>query len=300
MRFLIVGLGRMGYSLALNSLDHGHEVVAYNRTYEKAKMLSEHGAIAVKSIEEGVKSLLGEERKVVWLMLPAGDATEKYVKLCSSLLGKGDIVIDGSNSFFRDSMRRAKDLSEKGIFYIDAGVSGGIDGARNGACIMAGGEREAYSYVEKFFSDICVKDGFSYFGKSGSGHFIKMVHNAIEYGMMESIAEGFDLIEKSEFEPDYKEVSKVWANGSVIRGWLMDLLHKAFSEHDFDSFPKEIGQSGEGMWTINEALRLCVSAPVFVDSVFRRFDSKSDKSFGNKVIQSLRFMFGGHDEKNHL
>ncbi|MFW6025002.1 MAG: phosphogluconate dehydrogenase (NAD(+)-dependent, decarboxylating) [Candidatus Woesearchaeota archaeon] len=298
MKFGIIGLGRMGKNLAKNAIDHNHQVYVYNRTYEKSKEIDNYGGYATESIEKLVNSL--DDKKVIWLMLPAGDVTNKHIDILKEHLKQGDIIINGANNHYKETIKKSKELKKLEINLMDIGVSGGIEGARNGASMMIGGSYEAYEHIKPLIDDLCVKNGYDYFGKSGSGHFVKMVHNGVEYGMMEAIGEGFEVLEKSEFELDYEKVSKVWSNGSVIRGWLMELLNQALKNKDITEFSEEIGQSGEGLWTLQEALKLKVSTPVITDAVYRRFDSKNKNETSNRVVQALRYMFGGHDDKNKI
>ena len=301
MKFAIIGLGRMGYNLALHAAEKGHEVLAWNRTAGKAKQLVEEitgwggKAKALERLEEIADM---ERPRVVWLMLPAG-VTGEYVEKASSFMEEGDVLIDGSNSFYKHSMERGKKLERKGIHFLDIGVSGGIEGARHGASMMVGGSKEGFSIAEPLIRDLCVEDGYAYLGGYGAGHYAKMIHNGVEYAMMEAIGEGIDMLVESDFGYKLEDVIKTWRNGSVIRGWLMDLLHEAVKQ-GLENFPEEIGQSGEGLWTVEEALRKGIPLPAITASVFRRFASKRKRNYGNRAIQALRHMFGGHDEKNRI
>lgn len=297
MEIGIVGLGKMGFNLALDLLDHKHEVAAFDVAKESVQNIEKEGAKGAYSIEELVSKL--PERKVVWVMVPAGEITEGVITELESLLGKDDIIIDGGNANYKESLARSARLAEKGIHFLDVGTSGGTDGARNGACTMVGGNKDAFSYVEEIFKDICVEKGYLYTGESGSGHFLKMVHNGIEYGMMQAMAEGFDVLEKSPYDYDYKEVARVWNNGSVIRSWLMELIENAFSKDPKLEGLKGIMQSsGEGKWTVETALDYQVATPVIALSLMMRYRSLEDDTFSGKVVAALRNEFGGHSVVN--
>lgn len=297
MEIGIVGLGKMGFNLALNLLDHKHEVVAFDVAKESVQNIEKEGAKGAYSIEELVSKL--PERKVVWVMVPAGEITEGVITELESLLGKDDIIIDGGNANYKESLARSARLAEKGIHFLDVGTSGGTDGARNGACTMVGGNKKAFSYVEEIFKDICVEKGYLYTGESGSGHFLKMVHNGIEYGMMQAMAEGFDVLEKSPYDYDYKEVARVWNNGSVIRSWLMELIENAFSKDPkLEGLKGIMHSSGEGKWTVETALDYQVATPVIALSLMMRYRSLEDDTFSGKVVAALRNEFGGHSVVN--
>ncbi|MCT2536493.1 decarboxylating 6-phosphogluconate dehydrogenase [Aquibacillus koreensis] len=293
MKLAMIGLGKMGLNLTQNLMDHGHEVVAYDVFPSSVKEAEQKGAIPADSLQDVVSKL--PTPKVVWVMVPAGEPTDKVVTEISSYLKAGDILMDGGNSNYKDTIRRADKLKEQGIHYLDIGTSGGMEGARNGACTMIGGNEEAFRYVEKLFSNTCVENGYLYTGKPGSGHFLKMVHNGVEYGMMQSIAEGFDILEKSDFNYDYEKVAKVWNNGSVIRSWLMELMEDAFAEDaNLDAIKGVMHSSGEGKWTVETALDLQASAPIIALSLMMRYRSLETDTFSGKVVAALRNQFGGH------
>jgi 6-phosphogluconate dehydrogenase len=293
MKLGLVGLGKMGYNLALNLRDHNHTVVAFDLNKEAVEKMNNEGVEAVESLEGMIDKL--PSPKIVWVMVPAGDATEQTLAQLKSLLNEGDIVIDGGNSNYKESVRRANELKEKGIFFFDVGTSGGMEGARNGACTMIGGDKEAFSTIEPLFQDICVENGYLYAGECGSGHYLKMVHNGIEYGMMQAIAEGFEVLEKSQFDYDYEKVARVWNNGSVIRSWLMELTESAFSKDPkLDEIRGIMQSSGEGKWTVEEALDLQAPTPVIALSLMMRYRSLEDDTFTGKVVAALRNEFGGH------
>jgi 6-phosphogluconate dehydrogenase len=294
MKLGMVGLGKMGYNLVLNLLDHGHKVVANDVNSEQVQKISSEGAIGASTLEELVQQL--ETPRIIWLMVPAGDITESVLSRLEPLLESGDIIIDGGNSNYKDSVRRGKKLSEKGVYFFDCGTSGGVDGARNGVCTMIGGDKDAFKIIEPLFKDIAVENGYFYSGELGSGHYLKMIHNGIEYGMMQAIAEGFDILEKSEFDFDYQGVAKVWNNGSVIRSWLMELTENAFSKDPkLEQIRGIMNSSGEGKWTVETALDLQVPAPVITLSLLMRYRSLEDDTFTGKVVAALRNEFGGHE-----
>lgn len=293
MKLAMIGLGKMGYNLALNLLDHGHEVVAYDVNSEQVNKMASEGAIAATTLEEVVHRL--DTPRIIWLMVPHGEITEQVIQTLEPLLGKGDIIIEGGNSNYKDSIRIGNRLAEKGIQFLDCGTSGGVDGARNGICTMIGGEQEAFKVIEPILKDVSVENGYLYSGRLGSGHFLKMIHNGIEYGMMQAIAEGFDILEKSEFDYDHEAVAKMWNHGSVIRSWLMELTENAFSKDPKLSGIKGVmNTSGEGKWTVETALDLQVPAPVITLSLLMRYRSLEEDTFTGKVVAALRNEFGGH------
>ncbi|WP_188068211.1 phosphogluconate dehydrogenase (NAD(+)-dependent, decarboxylating) [Brevibacillus brevis] len=293
MKLAILGLGKMGYNLTLNLLSHQHEVVAYDVDSTRAEELSHEGAIPAFSVEDAVAKL--PTPRVVWLMVPAGEIVDQLVDQLSTLLAAGDIVIDGGNSHYKQSLDRYARLKEKGIHFMDAGTSGGMEGARHGACMMIGGDREAFTHIEPMIRDINVENGYLYAGEAGSGHFLKMIHNGIEYGMMQAIGEGFEVLAKSQYNYDFAEVARVWANGSVIRGWLMDLTERAFrKDAKLDEIRGVMHSSGEGKWTLETALDLQAATPVIAMSLLMRYRSLDEDTFHGKVVAALRNEFGGH------
>lgn len=298
MKIAMVGLGRMGMNMARRLLQGGHQVVAYNRTPDKVHELINEGAEGVFSLDDLAAKL--DDRRIVWLMLPAGEITDKQIGKLQEILKKDDIIIDGGNSNFKDDLRRAKQLSKTGIRYLDAGVSGGIWGLKVGYCTMIGGEREDYEYLEPIFKTLAPPDGYLYCGPVGAGHYVKMIHNGIEYGMMQAYAEGFSLLEASPYgkDLDYAEVSHLWNQGSVIRSWLLELMETAFADDPkLDGLQGYVDDSGEGRWTVEEAIANGVPAPVITASIFQRFSSRRDNSFENRFLAALRREFGGHPVK---
>ncbi|MDL0434529.1 MULTISPECIES: phosphogluconate dehydrogenase (NAD(+)-dependent, decarboxylating) [unclassified Niallia] len=293
MNIGLIGLGKMGFNLAENLLDHNYSVTAFDLNVSAVEKISAAGALGVKTIADLAASL--PSPRVIWVMVPSGKITEDVILELSEQLEEGDIIIEGGNSHYQDTKRRAAELKTKGIHYLDVGTSGGTSGARNGACMMIGGDKDVFTSVEGLFRDICVENGYLYTGEIGSGHFLKMVHNGIEYGMMQSIAEGFELLEKSEFNFDHEQVAKVWNNGSVIRSWLMELTQNAFSKDPkLESIKGVMHSSGEGKWTLETALDLQVAMPVTAMSLMMRYRSLEEDTFTGKVVASLRNEFGGH------
>ena len=284
MKLGMIGLGRMGGNMVQRLEQDGHEVVTYTRS----------GGGTVSTIEELVSEL--EAPRVAWMMVPAGDATEATFTTLLGLLETGDIIVDGGNSNFRDSKRRHAEALERGIRFVDAGVSGGIWGLEVGYCLMAGGDDDAVAIVEPAFRTLAPEDGYAHCGPSGAGHFVKMVHNGIEYGLMQAYAEGFEIMHASEYDFDLHEIAGIWRYGSVVRSWLLELLYAAIEQHGsgLDDIAGYVQDSGEGRWTIEEAINEDVPAPVIAAALFARFSSRQDESFAAKVSAALREQFGGH------
>lgn len=293
MQIGMVGLGKMGYQLSLNLMEKGYQVCAFDVNKEAVQNISNEGAQGTTTLKELVSKM--DRPRKLWLMVPAGDITEQVFQELLPLLDRNDIVIDGGNAHYKDSLRRYDQSREKGVYFLDCGTSGGVEGARHGACTMIGGDKEAFDQVENVFKDISVEKGYLYTGKAGSGHFLKMVHNGIEYGMMAAIAEGFEILEKSPFDYEYEKVSTVWNNGSVIRSWLMELMENAFSKDaKLDKIKGVMHSSGEGKWTVEAALDFQTAAPVIALSLMMRYRSLEDDTFTGKVVAALRNEFGGH------
>jgi len=293
MKIGLIGLGKMGYNLGLNLMDHGHEVVANDVNADQIKEIANAGAVPANSLKELVENL--EAPRTVWVMVPAGEITQSVLDELAGLLEAGDRVIDGGNSNYKDSLRRAEQFKEKDMFFFDVGTSGGTEGARHGGCFMIGGDEEQFKEIEPIFADTSVENGYHYAGRAASGHFLKMVHNGIEYGMMQSIAEGYEILEKSPFDYDYEAVSKVWNNGSVIRSWLIELMESAFSKDaKLEDIRGVMNSSGEGKWTLETAIEYEMAAPVIAMSLMTRYRSQEDDTFSGKVVAALRNEFGGH------
>jgi len=293
MKIGLVGLGKMGYQLALNMRDNKFEVVAHDTSKEVMKEISEQGIITVNSYKEMVEQL--PKPRVIWLMVPAGNILKNVLHQFKDLLDKEDILIDGGNSNYLDSIQHYNLLKEKEIHFIDCGTSGGTIGARNGACLMVGGEQKVVQGIEELFTSIAAPNGYGYMGNPGSGHYVKMVHNGIEYGMMQAIGEGFDLMNNSKFDLNYETITRVWSNGSIIESALLDNVNAAVSKDPkLDQIDGRVDDSGEGQWMIEDALRNKVSIPAITSALFARYKSKDDVKFSEKVVAAMRNEFGGH------
>lgn len=293
MKIRLIGLGKMGLNIALNMMDHGHDVVAYAPS-EKTRTTSRgHGINVVDDIKTLMQSEKGE-RVIVWLLVP-NSVVDTVIDQVVPYLSEHDIIIDAGNSRYNRSVTRYQKLKEMNIDFIDLGTSGGMSGARNGACLMAGGEDEVIKHVEQVFFDVATKDGYAHVGRPGSGHYVKMVHNGIEYGMMQAIGEGFDFMEQSDFELDFRQIAHLWNNGSIIESALIGNIEDAFTKDPkLDDISGIIDDSGEGKWMIEEALNGKVSIPVITQALFARFKSKDEHKFSEKVVASMRKEFGGH------
>ena len=293
MQIGLIGLGKMGYNLGLNMHQHKHDVLAFDLNQQALDSTHQKGIKISNTIEQLVISLKG--KKILWLMIPAGEAVDNTILKLTPLLNPGDILIDGGNSNYKDSIRRSKQLETHGIDFLDCGTSGGMEGARQGICAMIGGKKEAFEYCEPLIKDISVPAGYLYCGGSGSGHFVKMIHNGIEYGMMQAIAEGFEVLHKSEFDLDLKAVAGVWNHGSVVRSWLMELTENALSKDPkLETIKGIMHSSGEGKWTLETALEKQIATPVIALSLMMRYRSLQDDTFSGKIIAALRNEFGGH------
>jgi 6-phosphogluconate dehydrogenase len=296
MKLGMVGLGRMGGNMTTRLIRNGHEVVAFDPSDDAVGRAEAEGAIGAHSLEELVKQL--DAPRVAWIMVPAGKITEDTVENLRHLLQSGDIVVDGGNSNFRDTTRRAEELAEDGIRLLDAGTSGGVWGLDNGYCLMVGGEREAFDHAEPVFAALAPENGYAYVGDSGAGHFVKMVHNGIEYGMLAAYGEGFEIMKASDYDLNLPEIAGIWRYGSVVRSWLLELLVEAFQKDPkLDGIRGYVEDSGEGRWTVIEAIEENVPAPIAALSLFMRFASRQEESYSAKVIAALRQEFGGHAVK---
>jgi 6-phosphogluconate dehydrogenase len=283
----MIGLGRMGGNMAKRLEERGHEVKTYDPQVEST----------AKTLEE-LRDELSAPR-TFWMMVPAGPITEQTFQTLIEIGEPGDVIVDGGNSNFHDSQRRYAEAKKRGVKFVDAGVSGGVWGLANGYCLMVGGDDDAVAQVEPVFLDLAPENGYAHVGASGAGHFTKMVHNGIEYGLMQAYAEGFAVMEKSEFGLDLHEIAGIWRYGSVVRSWLLDLLHTAFEVEgkDLEKIRGYVEDSGEGRWTIAEAIAEDVPVPVITAALFARFASREDESFAAKVNAALRNQFGGHAVK---
>jgi 6-phosphogluconate dehydrogenase len=320
MQLGLIGLGRMGGNIARRLMQHGHEIVAFDHNPKAAGALN--GAVAAASIEDLVGRLSAP--RAVWVMVPSGAPTETTVQALGKALSKGDTIIDGGNTFFKDDVRRAKQLAERGIDYVDVGTSGGVWGLERGYCMMIGGKKEVVKRLDPIFAALApglgtiprtphregrdprVEKGYLHTGPVGAGHFVKMVHNGIEYGLMQAYAEGFDILrgrqnedlpEDERFELDLADVAEVWRRGSVISSWLLDLTAMALAETPtLEEYEGAVDDSGEGRWTVNAAVEEAVAAPVITSALYARFRSRIAHSFGEKVLSAMRNKFGGHVE----
>ncbi len=293
MKIGFIGLGKMGGNMVERLLKAGHEIVAYNLTQPEIDEAVKRGATGAASNDDLISKL--PARKVVWLMVPSGKPVDENIESLSKLMKADDIIIDGGNSNYKETQARAKKLAERGIFYIDCGTSGGLWGLENGYSLMTGGNKAAVDYAYPIFEALAPKGGYTYCGASGAGHFVKMVHNGIEYGMMESFAEGFEIIEKSPFNIDVKAVASGWQYGSVVRSWLLELAVRALEQDPgLKNIKGIVADSGEGKWTVEAALEFNVPAHVITASLYNRFQSRDEDSFANKILAALRNQFGGH------
>jgi 6-phosphogluconate dehydrogenase len=293
MKLGMVGLGRMGGNMTNRLLGHGHQVVAYDRAGDAVQLAVSAGAEPASSLADLLSKL--DAPRVVWLMVPAGAPTQAAIDELAGSLAPGDVIVDGGNSYYRDSMRRADALEGRGIALLDCGTSGGVWGLANGYCLMVGGAAEAVGTVEPAFLALAPEGGYAHVGPSGSGHFAKMVHNGIEYGLLAAYGEGFEILERSEFDLDLAQLASIWRHGSVVRSWLLELLHDALSrDPGLSSIRGYVEDSGEGRWTVMAAIEQEVPAPITSLALFNRFASRQDESFSAKVIAALRQEFGGH------
>ena len=322
MRIAVIGLGRMGGNISRRLMRGGHEVVAFDRNQDNVRELAGEGATAAASLEDAA-SKLGTPR-IFWLMLPAGAPTEETVAALLTIAQAGDVVIDGGNSFFKDDVRRFRECAERGVHYVDVGTSGGVWGLERGYCLMIGGEKPIVDMLDPIFNTLApgtgtiprtpdregrddrAERGYIHAGPAGAGHFVKMVHNGIEYGMMQAYAEGFDILkgranarlpEDERFELNLPDIAEVWRRGSVISSWLLDLCALGLArDHDLSGFSGTVADSGEGQWTIDAAMEEAVPANVLTAALFARYRSRMDHSFADKLLSAMRFGFGGHVE----
>ncbi|MBC3362781.1 decarboxylating 6-phosphogluconate dehydrogenase [Pseudomonas sp. SWRI154] len=322
MQLGIIGLGRMGGNIARRLMLNGHTTVVYDRNAAFVENLSQEGATGVADLPALVAAL--EKPRAVWVMLPAGAPTEDTITALSGLLEPGDVIIDGGNTYYKDDIRRAQALSEQGLGYIDVGTSGGVWGLERGYCMMIGGDVEVVKRLDPLFASLApgmgdiprtrdrksdddrAERGYIHAGPAGSGHFVKMIHNGIEYGMMQAFAEGFDILKtksseslppEQRFDLNLADIAEVWRRGSVVSSWLLDLTADALaSDPKLDGFSGEVADSGEGRWTIEAAIEQAVPVPVLSSSLFARFRSRQQATYGDKMLSAMRFGFGGHVE----
>ena len=297
MKVGMIGLGRMGANMTERLLNDGHRVVAYARTPEKVQSVVKKGAEGARSLEELVPKLA--PKRIIWLMIPAGKPVDQTIQKLINLLDKDDVIVDGGNSFYKDTLKRAEELKQKNIHFVDVGTSGGIWGLKDGYSLMVGGEKYIVEFLSPFFKTLAPASdkGWSYVGPNGAGHFVKMVHNGIEYGMMQAYAEGFALMKrKEEFSLDLHRIAEVWRYGSVVRSWLLDLIAEALKDNpDLEGVAPYVAESGEGRWTVKEAIDQNLAAPVISLSLLQRFRSLEKENFSDKLLAIMRSKFGGHE-----
>ncbi|HZA52361.1 MAG TPA: decarboxylating 6-phosphogluconate dehydrogenase [Myxococcaceae bacterium] len=298
MQLGMIGLGRMGGNMVRRLLQAGHDAVVYDRKADAMAELAPLGAVGTRDLADLCVRL--QPPRVVWMMVPAGAPVDGTIAGLSKNVSAGDILVDGGNSNFHDTMRRASQLRERGIELVDCGTSGGVWGLENGYCLMVGGAPEAVRRCEPLFTALAPSDGYAHVGPSGAGHYVKMVHNGIEYGMLQAYAEGYEILhQSSDFQLDLRQIAAVWNHGSVVRSWLNELAERAFAgDAELASIKGYVEDSGEGRWTVQEAIDLNVPAPIITLSLLARFRSRQDESFSAKVIAALRHEFGGHAVKS--
>jgi 6-phosphogluconate dehydrogenase len=296
MQLGFIGLGRMGMNMVTRLARGGHRVVAFDRSAETAARAANSGAEPAASLDALVSTLTPP--RAIWVMVPAGDPTESTVTALATLLSAGDVIIDGGNTNFHDDVRRAAMLAERQIHYVDAGTSGGIWGLAEGYCLMVGGEPDICRRLEPVFLTLAPEHGYLHVGPHGCGHYVKMVHNGIEYGLMQAYAEGFELLQQSEYKIDLAAVAELWRHASVVRSWLLDLAARALAQDpDLSSLEAYVEDSGEGRWTVKEAIDRGVPLPAITAALFTRYSSRQENSFAGRFLAALRHQFGGHAVK---
>ena len=296
MELGMIGLGRMGANMAERLVRGGHRVISYDRSGEAIQRVVDKGAVGAHSLLDFIKQLTAP--RAIWLMVPSGDPVDQTIEQLLPQLTRDDVIVDGGNSNYKDSIRRAEKLKPQGIHFVDAGTSGGIWGLQLGYCMMIGGEKEIVDRLEPIFVTLAPQGGYAHVGPNGAGHFVKMIHNGIEYGMLQAYGEGFELLKASQFSLDLGKIAHLWNQGSVVRSWLLELAESAFAKDpQLASIRGYVEDSGEGRWTIQEAIERDVPAPVLMLSLFARFASRQGDSFSAKVIAALRNEFGGHAVK---
>ncbi len=296
MEIGMIGLGRMGANMTERLLLGGHRVISYDHSPDAIQRVVDKGAVGAHSLADFIKQL--SLPRAIWLMVPSGDPVDQTIEQLLPSMTKGDIIIDGGNSNYKDSIRRAEKLKQQGFHFVDAGTSGGIWGLKVGYCMMVGGEKDIVQRLEPIFKTLAPKDGYLHAGPNGAGHFVKMIHNGIEYGMMQAYGEGFELLNASQFDLDLGKIAHLWNQGSVVRSWLLELCESSFEKDPkLESIKGYVDDSGEGRWTVIEAIERGVSATVLAHSLFARYSSRQQDAFANKVIAALRNEFGGHAVK---
>ncbi|HKY09997.1 MAG TPA: decarboxylating 6-phosphogluconate dehydrogenase [Candidatus Binatia bacterium] len=296
MELGMIGLGRMGANMTERLVRGGHRVISYDRSAEAIQRVVDIGGVGARSLADFVNQL--KPPRIIWMMVPSGDPVDQTIEQLLPNLAKGDILIDGGNSNYKDSIRRATALAGRGLHFVDAGTSGGIWGLENGYCMMVGGEKEIVERLAPIFTTLAPPDGFLHVGPNGAGHFVKMIHNGIEYGMLQAYGEGFELLRAAQFDLDLAKIAHLWNQGSVVRSWLLELAENAFAKDaKLESIKGYVEDSGEGRWTVEEAIDRNVPAAVLTLSLFARFASRQEESFAAKFVAALRNEFGGHAVK---
>jgi len=294
MELGMIGLGKMGGNMVTRLIQGGHKVVAFDRSPDAVKAAAAQGATGAESLGDLVKKL--KTPRAIWIMVPAGAPTEDTVKALSELMQPDDVIIDGGNSKYTDDARRAAELGKKKIRYMDAGTSGGVWGLKVGYCLMVGGDKEIFTRLEPIFKTLAPENGYGYMGLHGAGHYVKMIHNGIEYAMMQAYAEGFDIMKASPYKLDIAAIAALWMQGSVVRSWLLELGAEALKQNpELKGIKPYVNDSGEGRWTVESAVELAVPAPTITASLFARFSSRQDDSYSLKFLNALRNQFGGHE-----
>jgi 6-phosphogluconate dehydrogenase len=293
----MVGLGKMGGNMARRLLRGGHEIVGYASNEASVRAIAEDGGVGASSLGDLVEKL--EPPRAIWLMVPAGDVTQAIIEELSKLLAPEDVIVDGGNSRYTDSIARAQSLRGRGISFIDCGTSGGIWGLEEGYCLMIGAESADFARLNPVFAALAPENGYAHVGPPGAGHFVKMVHNGVEYALMQAYGEGFEILESGEFDLDMAQIAEVWRHGSVVRSWLLDLAASALKKDPaLETVAGYVEDSGEGRWTLETAINNAVPAPTIALSLFARFASRREESFSNKLLAALRHEFGGHSVHN--
>jgi len=293
MQLGMIGLGKMGGNMATRLMRGGHQIVAYDRSPDAVKANVANGATGAESLKDLVQKL--KAPRAVWVMLPHGKPTDDTINELAALMSPGDIIIDGANSKFTDDVRRAAELAKKNIQYMDAGTSGGVWGLQNGYCLMVGGERKTFDHLEPIFKTLAPENGYAYMGLHGAGHFVKMIHNGVEYAMMQAYAEGFDIMKASDYKLDVARIADLWMQGSVVRSWLLELSAAALKENpELKDIKPYVNDSGEGRWTVESAVNMAVPAPTITAALFARFASRQTDSYSMRYLNALRNQFGGH------
>jgi 6-phosphogluconate dehydrogenase len=293
MELGFVGLGRMGGNMVTRLVRGGHRIVAYDPAPGASAMAKEHGAELVASLADLPRAL--KPPRAVWVMVPAGEATESAIQTLAGILERGDTIIDGGNTKWKDDVRRGQELAARGVHYVDAGTSGGIWGLQNGYCLMVGGDSAAVTRLAPIFATLAPPDGWLHVGGIGAGHYVKMIHNGVEYALMQGYAEGFELMSASDYRLDLPAIARLWNQGSVVRSWLLELTADALTaDPQLERLKAYVEDSGEGRWTVEDAVEKSVPAPTITAALFARFRSRRDNSFADRLLAALRNQFGGH------